>query len=47
MFEAVHKLLLDQLRALDRLDLDIAVAHRAFVRMGCPHAVISAGSLLG
>ncbi|WP_157360499.1 IS5 family transposase [Amycolatopsis thermoflava] len=32
VFDAVHKLLLDQLRALDRLDLDVAVVDGSHVR---------------
>jgi hypothetical protein len=32
VFDAVHKLLLDQLRALGQLDLDVAVVDRAHVR---------------
>lgn len=32
VFDAVHKLLLDQLRALDQLDLDVAVVDGAHVR---------------
>jgi hypothetical protein len=32
VFDAVHKLLLDQLRALDQLDLDVAVVDGSHVR---------------